>query len=46
MFIAGGMILFGPAIFTGEALLEKTGSVKTTVPFILIKKVEWPIQIK
>jgi hypothetical protein len=44
--MAGGIILFGPAILTGEARSEKTGSVRTIVPSIFIKKVECPIQIK
>ena len=38
MFNAGGINLFGPKIPTGDALLEKIGSVKIIVPFKFIKK--------
>jgi len=44
--IAGGISRFGPKFFKGEALSENTGSDKIMMPFFLIKKVEWPIQIK
>ena len=37
MGIAGGISLLGPANRTGEALFEKTGSVRIVNPSLLIK---------
>ena len=42
----GGINLLGPNRLNGEALFEKTGSVKITKLSFFIKNVEWPIQIK
>ena len=38
--IAGGINLFGPIVLNGDALSEKTGSVRIVNPFFLIRNVE------
>ena len=42
--IAGGISRFGPANRTGEALLEKTGSVRMVRLSLFIRYVACPIQ--
>ena len=42
---AGGVTLLGPKDEKGEALNEKTGSVRIVIPSIVNRSVEWPIQI-
>ena len=44
--IAGGISLLGPANLTGEALFEKTGSVRIVSPSFLIRYVACPIQMR
>jgi hypothetical protein len=42
----GGINLLGPNLLNGEALFEKTGSVKITKLSFFIKNDECPIHIK